>query len=64
LDEDLTDFEKAGKLAYFPVVQNPDEHWAMGQGRITAKMIESLMPEPLTENDDSIVIVCGPPNLK
>jgi hypothetical protein len=27
LDEDLTEFEKAGNLAYLPVVQNPDENW-------------------------------------
>lgn len=27
LDEDLTDYEKIGKLCYFPLVQNPDENW-------------------------------------
>lgn len=27
LDEDLTEFDRVGKLAYFPVVQNPDENW-------------------------------------
>jgi len=27
LDEDLTDFEKMGKLCYFPLVQSPDENW-------------------------------------
>jgi hypothetical protein len=27
LDEDLSDIEKIGKLAYLPVIQNPDENW-------------------------------------
>ena len=35
LDEDLTEFEKLGKLSYFPLVQNPDENWTLGQGKIT-----------------------------
>lgn len=64
MDEDLLEFEKEGKLCYFPVVQNPDENWAMGQGRITAKMIQSFMPEPKSDNDDSLIIVCGPQALK
>ena len=66
LDEDLTELEKDGKLCYFPVVMKPDENWAMGQGAITAKMVESFMPEPNCsgENDDSIIMVCGPPKFK
>lgn len=32
LDEDLTDFEKQGKLYYFPIVQAPDENWTLGSG--------------------------------
>lgn len=65
-----------GKLFYFPVVQNPDENWTMGEGRITHKMIESFMPpksnfpilltKPSKTLDryDSIVLVCGPTRLK
>lgn len=30
LDEDLAEFEKAGKLCYFPLVQSPDENWTLG----------------------------------
>jgi hypothetical protein len=44
LDEDLTEFEKMGKLYYFPIVQAPDENWNMGSGKITPKMIEAFMP--------------------
>jgi hypothetical protein len=40
----LTEYEKAGKLFYFPLVQAPDENWTLGTGRITPKMIEELMP--------------------
>jgi NAD(P)H-flavin reductase len=62
LDEDLTDFEKQGKLFYFPVVQAPDENWQHGEGHVTQKMIEALMP-PL-DCPESGVIVCGPDKLK
>lgn len=51
LDEDLTDYEKAGKLSYTPVVQNPDENWTALQGRITAQMIQNFLPEPLHYNE-------------
>ena len=62
LDEDLTEYEKAGKLFYFPVVQAPDENWHFADGRISHKMIEHLMPP---KNDpDSLTIVCGPQKLK
>jgi hypothetical protein len=44
LDDDLTEYEKQGKLFYFPIVQAPDENWALGTGHITEKMIEALMP--------------------
>lgn len=44
LDEDLTEYEKQGKLFYFPVVQAPDENWQHGEGYISEKMIEALMP--------------------
>ena len=44
LDEDLTEYEKQGKLYYFPIVQAPDENWTFGTGKITPKMIESFMP--------------------
>jgi NAD(P)H-flavin reductase len=64
LDEDLTEFEKAGKLCYFPVVQNPDENWVYGQGRISEAMIKSFMPDSSESLDDSLIIVCGPPKLK
>ena len=63
----MTEYEKAGKLCYFPLVQNPDENWTLGQGRVNKEMIRSLMPEPISENreeDDSVIIVCGPPKLK
>jgi NAD(P)H-flavin reductase len=66
LDEDLTDFEKAGMLSYTPVVQNPDENWTMAQGRITPTMVENFLPKPLPEGmvDDSLIMACGPPKLK
>eukprot|EP00347_Sterkiella_histriomuscorum_P007280 403349566 len=62
LDEDLTDYEKAGKLYYFPIVQAPDENWTLGSGRITPQMIESFMPPK--NRDDSIILVCGSQILK
>ena len=67
LDEDLTEFEKMGKLCYFPLVQSPDENWIQGSGRVTEEMISALMPEPYpNDNDksDSLIIVCGPPKLR
>jgi len=64
LDEDLTEFEKEGKLCYVPLVQNPDENWVLGSGRVTEDMIRSYMPEAFQENDESLIIVCGPPKLK
>lgn len=70
LDEDLTEFEKMGKLSYFPLVQNPDENWTLATGQITKQMLESTMPEPLCLNsedktkEDSVIIVCGPDGLK
>jgi len=67
LDEDLTDFEKAGKLCYVPVVQNPDENWHLAQGRITSAMIEHFMPQEFVDDQDkhdSIIMTCGPPELK
>ena len=65
----MTDFEKAGKLCYFPLVQNPDENWTLGSGRVNEKMIRAMMPEPYpkeegSEEDNSVIIVCGPPKLK
>ena len=67
----MTDFEKLGKLCYFPLVQNPDEQWTFGQGKINKEMISNLMPEPLllgedsqSGEEDSVIIVCGPPKLK
>ena len=53
-----------GKLCYFPLVQNPDEQWTQGTGRVTPQMIESFMPEPFEDTDDSLVVLCGPPKLK
>ncbi len=44
LDEDLTEFDKAGKLCYLPVVQNPDENWTLASGRITRSLLEHFMP--------------------
>ena len=67
MDEDLTDYEKSGKLCYFPLVQNPDENWIQGSGRVSESMIRSFMPEPYpndNEQSDSMIIVCGPPKLK
>ena len=67
LDEDLTEYEKMGKLCYFPLVQNPDENWTLGQGRVSEQMIRSFMPEPYPNDDtesDSMIIICGPPALK
>ena len=62
LDEDLNDYEKDGKLFYFPIVQAPDENWEMADGDVNEKMIEHIMPPKNAEN--SIIIVCGPPKLK
>jgi NAD(P)H-flavin reductase len=62
LDEDLTEFEKMGKLFYFPIVQAPDENWTLGTGRITHKMIEASMPPKNT--DDSLILICGGSQLK
>ena len=62
LDEDLTDYEKAGKLFYFPIVQAPDENWSMGDGDVSKHMIENVMPPRNAPN--SLIIVCGPPKLK
>ena len=60
-----------GKLCYFPLVQNPDENWIQGHGRVSEPMIRSFMPEPLITSDegdrtkeDSLIIVCGPPKLR
>ena len=56
-----------GKLCYFPLVQNPDENWIQGQGRVSEEMIRAFMPEPYpneNEESDSLIIVCGPPKLK
>jgi len=67
LDEDLSEFDKMGKLSYLPVVQNPDENWHMAKGRITKQMIENFMPldyDDKAEQGDSIIMVCGPPALK
>lgn len=64
LDEDLTEFEKAGKLSYLPVVQNPDENWTMAQGRINEQLISNFMPQPIADVEDSIVMCCGPPKLR
>ena len=58
LDEDLTEYEKMGKLFYFPVVQAPDENWQMADGRISKDMIENIMP-PI-DDPESLIIVCGP----
>lgn len=49
LDEDLIEFEKAGIMSYFPIVQNPDENWRLGEGRVSEKMMESFMP-PVGKN--------------
>lgn len=35
LDEDLNEFEKMGKLFYFPVIQGSDDDWRHGEGRIS-----------------------------
>lgn len=65
LDEDLTEFEKIGKLSYLPVVQNPDENWSLAKGRVTKSMIEHFMPFDYDDaNSDSLIMVCGPPALK
>ena len=67
LDEDLTEFEKMGKLCYFPLVQSPDENWIQGSGKVNDQMISALMPEPYpndNEESDSLIIVCGPPKLR
>ena len=58
LDEDLTEYEKMGKLFYFPVVQAPDENWELADGRVTKEMIENIMP-PIND-PESLIIVCGP----
>jgi len=62
LDEDLTDYQKSGKLYYFPIVRAPDENWEMADGDVTRQMIENIMPPKNTPN--SLIIVCGPPKLK
>jgi hypothetical protein len=49
----LIDYEKAGKLFYFPIVQAPDENWALGSGKITPQMIEHFMP-PRSKNTSFI----------
>jgi NAD(P)H-flavin reductase len=51
-----------GKLHYFPVVQAPDENWQSADGHVNLKMIKELMPEK--NEDDSLIIVCGPPKMK
>ena len=35
LDEDLIEYEKEGKLFYFPVVQAPDENWELADGHVS-----------------------------
>ena len=63
----MTEYEKAGKLFYFPIVQAPDEQWALGSGKITPHMIENFMPpkskienvKVLIDCPDSITLVCG-----
>lgn len=65
LDEDLTEFEKIGKLCYLPLVQNPDENWTQAKGRITKPLIENFMPFDYSDSEkDSVVMVCGPGKLK
>ena len=54
-------------MNYFPLVQNPDENWTQGQGRVNELMVKSFMPEPYpkdNEKSDSMIIVCGPPPLR
>lgn len=36
-------------MSYFPIVQNPDENWRLGEGRVSEKMMESFMP-PVGKN--------------
>lgn len=62
LDEDLSEYEKHGKLYYFPLVQAPDENWEQAEGKVTKEMIKQIMPDK--EDPDSLIIVCGPPGLK
>ena len=57
----MTEYEKSGKLFYFPIVQAPDENWQLADGNVTPKMIENIMPP---DEPDSLIIVCGPPKLK
>lgn len=65
LDEDLTEFDKIGKLSYLPVVQNPDEQWNQAKGRITSEMLANFMPfDYSVDNKESLIMVCGPPALK
>mmetsp|Transcript_43070 Transcript_43070/g.31447 ORF Transcript_43070/g.31447 Transcript_43070/m.31447 type:complete len:81 (+) Transcript_43070:614-856(+) len=62
LDEDLTEFEKQGKLFYMPVVQAKDDNWNMASGKITKEMIDAFMPP--SGRDDSLILVCGSKKLK
>jgi cytochrome-b5 reductase len=57
LDEDLLRCDEKGILNYFPVVENPDEMWLHGEGRLTKEMVQSFMPPP--EIEDSHILVCG-----
>jgi len=43
-------------------VQAPDENWELAEGKVTKEMIREMMPGK--EDDDALIIVCGPPKMK
>jgi cytochrome-b5 reductase len=45
--EDLINFDRSGKLSFFPVVETPNaSKWLYGSGRVNEEMISNYMPSP------------------
>ncbi len=45
--EDLVNYDKSGKLSFYPVVETPTaSKWVFGSGRVTETMIQDYMPSP------------------
>ena len=61
LDDDFIRQDELGVLSYLPIVENPDDMWLHGEGRVSKKFLELTMPPPYL--DDSHVLLCGPREL-
>jgi len=45
--EDLVNYDRTGKLSFYPVVETPNaSKWFYGKGKVTEEIIENYMPSP------------------